>query len=58
LTQIDEQKAAAILQDSSEYLEQLKNNPENPGSPEFINEAMVESFLYTSLPYVPTNFKA
>jgi uncharacterized repeat protein (TIGR01451 family) len=61
LIQLSDDRAADILINSQEYLEDLNEAIEGwEGSedPEFIDESLVESFLYMSLPYIPTNFES
>ncbi len=62
LTQIDPNDAAAILRDSEEYLTSLNTALADTTStdvptPEFIDESLVNSFIYQSLPYIPTSYE-
>jgi uncharacterized repeat protein (TIGR01451 family) len=65
LTQIRPDVARAMLLESQEYVrlvqEQIASWDEDAGenipSPEFIDDSLVGSFLYVSLPYIPTNYE-
>jgi uncharacterized repeat protein (TIGR01451 family) len=60
LIQLTDERAAEILTNSEEYLTQLNEalaDWEEWENPEFIDESLVESFLYMSLPYAPTNYE-
>jgi hypothetical protein len=54
--QLSDDRASQILTNSQQYLQELEaaqsSQSEEP-IPEFIDESLVESFLYLSLPYTP-----
>ena len=64
LTQISPDVAQAMLLESQEYVQlvqdQIESGEEDAGenipAPEFIDESLVGSFLYVSLPYIPTDY--
>ena len=62
LTQIDPDSAQAMLRQSEEYLRLVEQEVERTGTqpdipaPQFIDESLVGSFLYISLPYIPTDY--
>ncbi|MCH8518895.1 VCBS repeat-containing protein, partial [Candidatus Gracilibacteria bacterium] len=59
ITSIRSQNAQSILQMSDSYLQELQasiNNGTEAPEPEFMNEDLVNSFLYVPLPYRPTNY--
>jgi uncharacterized repeat protein (TIGR01451 family) len=61
LTQLSDDRATKILLNSQEYLTTLSwalANWEEGNTPEFIDESLVESFLYMSLPYIPTDYES
>lgn len=60
LIQLSDDRSADILLNSQQYLEELSEaleDWEEEASPEFIDESLVESFLYLSLPYIPTDYE-
>jgi len=59
LVQLSDDRASQILTNSQQYLQELETaqaNGEDGVDPEFIDESLVESFLYLSLPYTPRGF--
>jgi len=59
LVQLSDERAAQILANAQQYLAELEaanTNGEDEPTPEFIDESLVEQFLYLSLPYTPKWF--
>lgn len=59
ITSVRSQNAQSILQLSDAYLDDLQRSIDagtEPPAPEFIDEELINSFLYVPLQYRPTNF--
>lgn len=59
LVQLSDDRATEILANSQQYLAELQATQErweDEPDPEFIDESLVENFLYLSLPYTPKWF--